>query len=497
MKNYLFVKITYFIVLFFYSANCIGQGVTNNWVMGYYSNLGYPWGGTNINFINGFPDTSYEYREMDFYVSNGVISDTSGNLLFYTNGIYVANASGDTMLNGSNLNPGPFADNYQDGMPLPQGNLVLPVPNNPGKYYLFHETDTYMPTLTKPLELFYTVIDMSMDGGLGGVVLKNQIVLQDTLEMGELSATKHANGRDWWILFHKVFSDMFYKLLVTPYGINIYTQNIGTIRNEYGGTSGFANDGSMFAHYNANTDLDIYDFDRCTGLLSNFIHVPINDSALYGHPVFSPNNKILYVPSTTYVYQFDLTAANIPASMQTIAVWDGFCYPWPPLATNFFMGQLAPDGKIYICALNGTSFLHVINKPDSLGLTCDLQQHSIFLPTYNFCTIPNFPNYFLGPIPGSSCDSLTSVQENGNNTIPIRINPNPAQNTFYLNYELPYGKTAVATLFNTIGEAVLSKTLYWYFGYLQIDCSSLSNGVYIVKVETKGYDGSAKLVIAR
>jgi hypothetical protein len=491
------IKKICFLLLLLYSLTCNSQGITNNWVMGYSSNLGYPWGGTNINFINGYPDTSYEYRNMDLNATNGVISDTAGNLLFYSNGLYIANSIGNIMLNGDNLNPGTFANNYPEGLPIPQGNLIIPMPDNPGKYYLFHETATYMATLTKPLELFYSMIDMSLDSGLGGVVLKNQVVLLDTLELGELNATKHANGRDWWILFHKVFSDMFYKLLVTPYGINIYTQNIGTIRNEYGGTSGFANDGSRFSHYNANTDLDIYDFDRCTGMLSNFIHVAIDDSAVYGHPVFSPNNKILYLPSTTYVYQFDLTAANIPASMQTVAVWDGFYYPWPPIATNFFMGQLAPDGKIYLNCLNGSSFLHVINNPDSLGLACDIQQHAISLPTYNAYTIPNFPNYFLGAIPGSSCDSLTSIKEPENNTITIHINPNPAQNTFYLNYELPYGKIAVTNVYNTLGELVVKKTLYWYFKYLQIDCSGLENGVYFVKVEAKGYAGSAKLVIAR
>jgi hypothetical protein len=490
-------KKIYFLLLLLYSITCNSQGVTNNWVMGYSSNLGYPWGGTNINFINGFPDTSYEYRDMNFYVTNGVISDSSGNLLFYTNGVYLANSLSDTMLNGSDLNPGPLTNDYQDGMPLAQGNLVVPMPGNSGKYYLFHETGTYMPNMTKPLELFYSLIDMNLDGGLGGVVFKNQIVLQDTLFMGELSATKHANGRDWWIVFHKVFSDLFYKLLVTPYGINIYTQSIGTLRNDYSGSSAFSSDGSKFAHYNSSTDIDIYDFDRCTGILSNYINIPINDSAVLTNVVFSPNNQVLYAPSTTYVYQFDLTASNIPGSKQTVATWDGFYYPWPPIATNFYAGQLAPDGKIYICATNGTSFLHVINQPDSLGLACDLQQHAIALPTYNALTMPNFPNYFLGPIPGSSCDSLTTVHENTNNTIPIRINPNPAQNTFYLNYELPYGKNAVANVYNTMGELIVKKTLYWYFKYLQIDCSGLENGVYFVEVDAKGCAGSAKLVIAR
>jgi len=477
--------------------NSFGQGLTNHWVMGYGGFWGHPWGGIDINFSNGFSDTAYVLRDMEFYATNAVISDSVGNILFYSNGFYIANALNDTMQNGSGINPGSFTDGWPHGLPIPQGNLILPYPDNINKYYLFHETCTSYPGGVQPFEIFYSIIDMNLNGGVGEVISKNNVILTDTLEFGELCANRHANGRDWWLIFHKCNSDKFYKLLITPYGINIDTQNIGSFRSNHGGASAFSPDGAKFAHYNVNTDVDIYDFDRCTGMLSNFVNVPVNDSAIFGSVSFSPNSKVLYAASELYVYQFDLTSVNIPSTMQTVGIWDGFFSPVPPLATNFFMQQLGPDGKIYINSTNGVMDMHVINSPDSLGLACDLQQHSLHLPAYNGSTIPNFPNYYLGRDVGSPCDSLTPVKEISNNNIPIRINPNPAQNSFYLNYELPYGKTAVATIYNTIGESIMQKTLYWYFGYLQIDCSSLSNGVYFVKIQSGEYGGSAKLVIAR
>jgi hypothetical protein len=478
---------------------CHSQGVNNLWLMGYESWAGPPFGGSNIDFSNGVPDTSYINRSMDFYVTNAVICNSIGTLLFYSNGVYIANRNNLIMLNGDNLNPGPFTSSWaDDGLPIPQGNIVIPIPGDSNKYYLFHETCTsIIGSNSKPLELFYTIIDMTLDSGFGAVISKNNIILQDTLEWGELSATKHGNGRDWWLLFHKVNSDNFYKILITPDSMIVSTQKYGTFRDLYGGASSFSPDGSKFAHYNSSTDLDIYDFDRCSGLLSNYINVSINDSALFGAVAFSPNSQVLYAASTNYVYQFDLLSTNIPSSIQTVAVWDSFYSPQPPLAANFCMPQIAPDNKIYVTCTNSTLDMHVINFPDSIGIGCDLQQHSIHLPSYNAFTIPNHPNYFLGSMPGSICDSLTPVHEISNNTIPIRINPNPAQNSFYLNYELPYGKTAIATIYNTIGEAIMHKNLYWYFGYLQIDCSDLCNGVYFVKVEAKGYGGSVKLVIAR
>jgi hypothetical protein len=68
--------------------------------------------------------------------------------------------------------------------------------------------------------------------------------------------------------------------------------------------------------------------------------------------------------------------------------------------------QLAPDGKIYSSSTNSVSSLHVIHSPDEPGLACQYQQHGIELPTRNTFSMPTFPNYRLGPLDGSACDTL-------------------------------------------------------------------------------------------
>ncbi|MBL0072858.1 MAG: hypothetical protein IPP34_14065 [Bacteroidetes bacterium] len=98
------------------------------------------------------------------------------------------------------------------------------------------------------------------------------------------------------------------------------------------------------------------------------MHIAMLDSATGVGVAFSPNSQFLFVSSTKYVYQFDVTATNIPSSQTTVAVWDGFYSPNPPLATLFNILQLAPDGKIYIGTGNSTLHLHVINQPDSAGI---------------------------------------------------------------------------------------------------------------------------------
>ena len=50
--------------------------------------------------------------------------------------------------------------------------------------------------------------------------------------------------------------------------------------------------------------------------------------------------------------------------------------------------------------------LHVIHSPDLPGSDCRFEQHGVQLPTLNNTTLPNFPNYRLGPLDGSPCDTL-------------------------------------------------------------------------------------------
>ncbi|MBK8413867.1 MAG: hypothetical protein IPL22_04700 [Bacteroidetes bacterium] len=71
---------------------------------GHLLDLIYPKGG--IDFSSGSADTFSVFREMGFFSINTMMNDGSGNLLFYTNGIYIANANHDTLLNSQNYNPG-------------------------------------------------------------------------------------------------------------------------------------------------------------------------------------------------------------------------------------------------------------------------------------------------------------------------------------------------------------------------------------------------------
>ncbi len=485
-------QLIYLILLF--PSLISAQGVDNLWRMGYENFSGPPLGGVNIDFNSGAPVISYHLRVINYDAISATICDTTGRMLFTTNGVYIVNSNEDTMMNGSGLSPSYFTTSVADyGSYIPQAALIIPFPNDPQKYYLFH--NTIDDSVAYSYKMYYSIIDMTLDGGLGAVTSKNNILKNDTLIPGGLTATRHGNGRDWWIVFHQAFTNLYYVYLIDPLGIHPYpSQQIGVNISFDAGQFCFSPDGSKLAQYGPYNDLDIMDFDRCSGILSNSIHVSINDSAAGGGVAFSLNSQVLYASSTSYIYQFDLNAANVASSKTTVAIWDTTYSPSPPFATTFYLAQLAPDGKIYLSCTNSTLDLHRIEYPDSLGLACQVCQHCVHLPAYNAYTIPNMPNYHLGPLDFSICDTITTTVHATEGKNQFDLFPNPARNKIYISTSknnLPEH----FSIYNMMGEQMSMNSNAINNGeYLEVDLSSLAPGIYIVEEIMNGEKFLKKLV---
>lgn len=502
------------LVLIIHFNNSFAQGRRNNWLIGYDS-------GTSpvttcerarIYFNSGNPVIQQQLtRKINFKSTEANISDSNGNLLFCSNGVWIADAFGDTMQNGTGLNPGQLV-NASSGhcLNMMNANLILPFPGDSNKYILFHTVANYNVFLAAS-ELFYSVIDVSLNNGLGAVTLKNQIAFSDTL-MWSIAACKHANGRDWWVLMVKDSSEIIYKVLLTPNGItSISTQHLPGAFNFHTsvGQSCFSPDGKKFAYSSTYTDtvggphtfneIKLFDFDRCSGMLSNtklFSRI----SYYIGFGVcFSPNSKFLYTCTSQYIFQMNLDSIN--PQVDTVAVNDGFMSPISPLQSDFLLMYLASNNKIYITSGNSVIDIHYINYPDSAGLDCDVRQHSLHLPCFNWRSIPNHPNYELGADSGSVCDTLQLGVKNAAFRIQhevIRINPNPASNYFYINYNLPVNDCALFVLYDSFGKEVLRKNLYGTMQTLLVSDFELDNGLYyyIATVRNKIID-RGKLVIVK
>ncbi len=346
-----------FILLFIgLSLHSFSQKQTAFWYFGSFAGLDFN-SGNPIALTDGQVNTEEGCT---------AISNFNGELLFYTDGITIWNKNHEIMLNGDNLNGHNSSTNSA---------IIIPKPDTINVYYVFT-----VDQLARSNGLQYSTVNMLLDGGLGSVTSeKNRPLHTPTTE--KITAVKHQNDIDWWVLTHKWDSDEFAAYLVTSSGISspiissIGTNLIGDIRNTVGAMK-FSPDGTKIAIANSyeNRHVQLFDFNDTTGIVSNPITLPGYDgepTTVYGVE-FSLDSKLVYATDhdgSIYQYNVDLpTPSQIINSRIEIA--------------NDVEGlsalQLAPNGKIYV-AKNNSQFLGVIANPNVIGVGCNYIDEGVFL----------------------------------------------------------------------------------------------------------------------
>lgn len=306
------------------------------------------------------------------------ISDkTTGQLLFYTNGDTVWNSTHMPMPNGFGL---------LGHSTTTQSATIVPKPGSSTLYYIFTLWWQAWGGLT------YSVVDMSLNGGLGDITIKNVPLITPTTE--KCVAVRHCNETDIWVITHEWNTNAFYTYLVSSTGVSApVVSNIGIVE---GGNSGQGFEALGYlkaspngkklvaAHtYIANAPTELFDFDNSTGIISNVVNIPVD--TVYGAS-FSPDNSKLYINVRTItdgLKQYDLNAPDIVASGITIH------------SDGSHALQLAPNGKIYGISGNCQD-INVINNPNATGLACDYVTNVLDL-TQNYCNsgLPNFIDGYL------------------------------------------------------------------------------------------------------
>lgn len=246
---------------------------------------------------------------------------------------------------------------------------------------------------------------------------------------------------------------------------------------------------------NTYTEIDLYRFDRCSGMLSD--HIQIIDAigepgggVSFGFPggvAFSPNSRFMYTSHWDKIYQWDLQAADIVASRIQVAEYDGFLGDYG-VPTRFYNMKLGPDDKIYISVPNySCRYLHVIDRPDKKGPGCNVLQHNVLLPAFYHFYFPHHPVTRLGPMVGSPCDTLVSAVE-----APIieksgwSLYPNPATSSVTLSCEAPQSGQVVLLMYDTLGQEVRRKSLPTGLTGMEISLLGLPKGLYFYRLEKEG-----------
>lgn len=372
-------------ILCLFTLTAVGQKESFNWYFGRKAGL---------SFSNGIP-TALTDGQMNTGEGCASISDKNGNLLFYTDGITVWNRLHQVMPHGTQLQ-GHFSST--------QSGIIVPQPGNDSIYYVF--TVDYQE---QPKGLNYSIVNIHKDNGLGDVVGTPVKLLQPTHE--QITAVRHCNNKDIWVITRSNAQNAFYAWLVTAAGIaaspvisvtnNLNTHPIGYLKA--------SPDGKKIAsgHYSGYTELG--DFNNITGTVSNIIKIR-NRPPVPGIPFtysygleFSSNSKYIYISSSYYnnpsfpfpiqssVEQFNITvhdSATIENSVYTV------------IRTAQLLAhalQVGADKKLYIANFLG-NFLSSINDPNQPGAACNFQLNAVNLGT-GFCQygLPTFIQSFFYP----------------------------------------------------------------------------------------------------
>ena len=492
--------------------------------------MGAHWVTENVMILmeieeNGISYDSFlpEFEDVMF-ASRGMIAmcDARGEFQFYTNGNVVASWDTHIMEGGKGFNEGASYDDFNPIMGdtvvnsayTPYAYMVIPDAFEEKVYYMIH---AFVREEGDALRLYgdkmqISKIDMSANGGRGKVVYKNRY-FDEELMGSTFTLIKHANGRDWWVV-RRSQDGLRYKSILLQRDsvvqvVNSYISGLSTQDFTYDdwfvtSTSGLyaSADGSMLIdEFGVGTSMWL-SFDRCSGGVSLIDTIYTgrmswehsNGAVTYDRYYyfqFSPSGRYLYGGSWSNFAQWDLEAEDVEGSKVVLS--------GPPWAMdddqNVIEGNgggltvfsLGPDGRIY----NLFRTMHsVIEHPDEKGAACGLclgAEHPpscLGVPYYLFSGW--YPNYRLGPLEGSGCDTLENWSPPGlppeGEEYGVSVWPNPVVSGGSVSIEISlpdYSKgTASLEVVDVLGR-VLSRHVFPPYAYMhELSIEGWASGVY-------------------
>jgi len=440
-----------------------GQKETNIWYFGSQAGLDFN-SGNPVALTNGVMNQSEGCSS---------IADSNGNLLFYTDGITVWDRNHIQMPNGFGLS---------GGVSCTQSALIVPFPGNNLMYYIF-TPEPYGSSKN----FSYSEVDMSLNSGNGDVTIKNNFLIAPVTE--KLTATRHSNNIDIWVMAHGDVINSFYAYLITASGISSpVISNAGTLStiDDGVGQMKFSPDGTKIAYTSWGSNfVDLFDFNSTTGNVTNEKYITIPPGVTYGGYglEFSSSGNYLYCAGvqTRTLNQWDITSNSAAIINTTRQLIDS--------TTTQIFGQLqlGPDGKIYVAKV-GSGFLSAINNPELPGALCNYADSAVNLMSGHFSSLglPNFiTSYFLP----------TGISTNNAQQNQLSIYPNPADQYAMCNMQSAKNKNAELTVTDILGKIIFRKIFSPPTSDFRLPTSNFGNGIYFLNVQTEKARVTGKVVV--
>jgi len=365
-----------------------------------HDNVWYFGSGAGITFSTGTATPINNGQLVTDEGSACVSDEVTGDLLFYTDGKTIWNRLHGIMETG-----------LLGHSSSTQSAVIIGEPGSSTRYYIFTSDQGGYAGPNQGIN--YSIVDMALNGGLGGVTTKNVLLLPNATE--KLTAVREPNSCNTWIITHEYHSNKFYAFHLTPNGVekNASVSAIGSVHEDIPGgkqgtnAAGFitaSRDGKRLAScQQASGTVELFDLDPVSGIISNLILLP--ELYLPYGLCFSPDNSKLYV--TEYgrgkLYQYDLSNSD-PNQIISSEV---------RLNSRYFVAAIrpGPDNRLYISNHQQT-FLGVVNNPNNKGAACNFVENAIDISP-NICIygLPNILDSYLNQ-PLHQCLVLSASIEN-------------------------------------------------------------------------------------
>ncbi len=365
------LRIVSLFFILFIVANAHAQTPADWWYFGNQAGLHFEAGGP-VADPNGVLSTSEGCAS---------ISDAGGNLLFYTDGISVFDATHTLMPNGGGL---------LGNSSSTQSAIVIPRPQSNTQFYIFTVDDGAGVDGMK-----YTKVDMTLNGGLGDVVTSEKNISLVTPTAEKVASLKKPNG--YWVVTMKIPSDTVYAYEVTSAGVNLtpVTSNTGlslTTSNFWGYLKGNVQSSKLGFISQGISEAYVFDFDVTTGMVTGSVAITQTIGGGTGYGIeFSPDGNLLYTMSygTCDLKQYDLTLVTSAAISASEVILGNTVSGGGAL-------QIGPDGKMYICR-SGKPYLSAIEFPNVYGSGANFIDTAVALSTGKTCVLglPTFVQSFF------------------------------------------------------------------------------------------------------
>jgi gliding motility-associated-like protein len=317
--------------------------------------------------------------------SASVADKLTGALLFYTDGVTVWNANNQVMPNGTGLLGG------SNLLSSTTAAVIVPKPGSSNLYYIVtvHE-------LLSPIGVNYSLVDMTLNGGLGDIVAGQQNIFLIQTGTEKLEVVPSSDGTGFWLLTDDFPGNSFYAFKISSTGIQ-NTPVVSTVGSGAGLAAGHMKINRQFNKIaiGAGAQIEVFDFDNATGILSNPIawNVNLPGGLIYGIE-FSPDGKVLYISDSFSIFQYDFTQTT-PLAIQNSLY---------QIASQAGTLQLGIDNKIYV----NTGCLSTINCPNNLGAACGYQTCVIANQTGGGGGLPKWV-YYADDSPSSTSNSIATT----------------------------------------------------------------------------------------